>query len=613
MTGRAKPTAAAMPPPGYRRPAMVSDDGLSVSVVGEAGEPFGQFDFTDVAAPPELMRALVAGFARASGPGGRWKARDSVRAGAGVLRRFAREVSAANPQIATIGDVTAEVWWGWRTMIEATNRTPSQINHARSLLRDVDGLPDTTRRAMSASAPKPPRSYHAYSRREFKGIRSAARRVVEAAWSRIGPNAEIVARHRAGETTPDCETLRTRERVWTRAEWLDHLSRTGDPPGPRVRSAEAMAANRAAVGVGKGRQLREALFLTGKEVFALMVLFVCERGYNGEVLNSMTVSGPRADDRDADDPAHTVELDKPRRGADRYFSNTFSGKGAALWEAAVSMTQPARETLAALGHPTDSLFIAAFTRNRTTHPTTLFRTNWSKAQGGDISAWSGAVQVTGDDGHPLPVTLSRLRLSEQVLNEKSSQNSEAVSSRVYRSPDPQTRARAREVVLQGQGDAVDHARATVRMRTVTPQDLAAARSDPDGLARELGVEPAKVALLTQGRLDTATAACLNYHSGPFAAPGSPCGASFLSCLACPNAVATQAHLPRLVVLHDALVAISGVVPRPQWQQHYAEHLVRLEDLLSQHATDAEIAQARSSATPSDIDTVEALLRGRLDR
>lgn len=613
MTGRRKPTAAAMPPAGYRRPEMVSGDGLSVAVVGEAGEDFGRFDFTKVAAPPELMRALVAGFARATGPGGRWKTYSSARKGAEVLRRFAREVSAANPQIATIGDVTAEVWWGWRTAIEATNRVPSQINVARALLRDVKGLPKTTRRAMNAKAPKPPRTYDSYSSAEFKRIRSAARRVVEAAWSRIGTNSEILARYRAGEDTSGLETLRTREGMWARAEWLDRLSRTGDPPGTRERSAEITEANRAAVCVGEDRPLREALFLTGGEVFALMALFVCEWGYNGEVLNSMTVSDTRADDRDLDDPVHLVDLDKPRRGDARYFSNAFSGKRARLWEVAVSVTQPARETLAALGHPTGKLFVAALIPNRTTHPTRLFRIDWSGQHGAHISHWSSAIQVTDDDKHPLPVTLSRLRLSEQAINEKSSQNSDAVSSKVYRYPDPQTHAKARNVVLQGQTDAVDHARVTVRMRTITPQDLAAARSDPDGLARELGVDPAKIALLTGGRLNTPAAACLDYHSSPFAAPGEPCAASFLSCLACPNAVATQDHLPRLVVLHDALVAISEVVAQPQWQQHYAEHLARLRDLLSQYASDAEIAQARSSATPSDIDIIEALLRGRLDR
>ena len=61
-----------------------------------------------------------------------------------------------------------------------------------------------------------------------------------------------------------------------------------------------------------------------------------------------------------------------------------------------------------------------------------------------MSAGNPSLQVTGDDGSPLRVTLARLRLSEQVLNERSSQNSEAVSASVYRYPDPQTHTKARE-------------------------------------------------------------------------------------------------------------------------------------------------------------------------
>ena len=613
MTGRPKRTAAAMPAAGYRRPEMLGADGLTVSVVGEDGQNFGRFDFTSVEAPAELMRALVDGFAVASGPGGRWKSPHTVRDCARTLRRFAREVSAANPQVATIGDVTPEVWRGWRRSAEARTGWPSDINKARALLYDVEGLQTTTRCAMAARAPKPPRSYVAYSRGDFKRIRSAAWCMVAAARSRIEANAETLARYRAGETTADPEMLRTRQRLWSRGEWLDHLSRTGKPPPSRARSAETTTANRAAVGVGEGRPLQEALFLNGGEVFALMTLFVCELGYNGAPMASMTVSGGRADDRDVDDPVHLVEIDKPRLGPARNFSNSFAGARATLWETAVSLTQPARETLAALGHPTDKLFIAVAVSSRTAHPTGLFLTDWSKLHGADKSHWSGSVQVTGDDGHPLTVTLSRLRLSEQVLNERASQNSETVSANVYRYPDPQTHAMASKVLLEGQTDAVDHARVTVRMRTVSQSELAAARSDPNDLAEKLGVEPAKVALLAQGQLDTVTGACLDYHASPFAEPGEPCRASFLACLGCRNAVATQTHLPRLVVLHDALVAITGVVSRREWDEHYARHLARLKDLLSQCANGAEVEQARHSATPADIDAVETLLRGGFDR
>ena len=293
MTSRRKPTAAVLPTAGYRRPLLVDADGLSVGVVGENGEDFGTFDFAGLDAPVELIRALVAGFARASGPGGRWRSAHTVRGAASNLRRFARDVSAANPEVATIGDVTPEVWWRWRSAVESRIRWPGQINLVRALLHDVEGLPATTRRAMNARAPKSRRTYDAYSATEFKRIRSAAWRVVYAAKSRIETNTAVLARHRAGETPPQPTLVRTRNGTWSRATLLERLSLTGKPPNLGGLPAETGQQIRSVVGVASGRSVKEALFLTGVEIFSFMVLFVCEWGYNAGVLDSMTVSGGR--------------------------------------------------------------------------------------------------------------------------------------------------------------------------------------------------------------------------------------------------------------------------------------------------------------------------------
>ena len=408
--------------------------------------------------------------------------------------------------------------------------------------------------------------------------------------------------------------MRVGRETWTRGEWLDWLSLHGSPPLSGSIQDETVRQNRAAVGVAPGRPLKEALFLTSTEAYALMILFTCAWGYNGSVVASMTVGADRADDRDAETPIYLVELDKPRRGArSRFFSNAFVGERAALWENAVSLTQPARDTLGALGHPTDKLVVSIAASSRSAHPTGLFRTDWSEPQGAS-RLWNRSAGVVGDDGLPLRVTLSRLRLSEQVINEKASQNSPAVSESVYRYPDAQTHAEARQVVLQGQADALAHARATVAMRAVTRSELAAARTDPTSLAQKLGVEPGKALLLVQGQLDTATGACLDYGNTPFAeSPGQPCRSSFLNCFACPNAVAAPRHLPRLVVLHDALVGISDAVSQQEWQDAYAAHFARLTDLLALCANDSEISQARASATSADRETAESLLRGEFDR
>lgn len=80
------------------------------------------------------------------------------------------------------------------------------------------------------------------------------------------------------------------------------------------------------------------------------------------------------------------------------------------------------------------------------------------------------------------------------------------------------------------------------------------------LAQRLGVSPAKVMLLLSGALNTAAGACLDFTHRRFADhAGQRCPASFLTCLGCSNAVATPAHVPRLVALSDAMERIGSAV------------------------------------------------------
>ena len=151
------------------------------------------------------------------------------------------------------------------------------------------------------------------------------------------------------------------------------------------------------------------------------------------------------------------------------------------------------------------------------------------------------------------------------------------------------------------------------MRSITGSELAAARTDPTSLARTLGVSQTRLrcwykagSTLRQGhaRLREQPLRGVAWRVVSGVVP---------ELFACPNAVATQAHLPRLIVLHDALVELSSVVSRQEWQDHYAEHLARLQELLANYANDAEVAEARSLVRDSDRETVDKLLCGRLDR
>ena len=63
--------------------------------------------------------------------------------------------------------------------------------------------------------------------------------------------------------------------------------------------------------------------------------------------------------------------------------------------------------------------------------------------------------------------------------------------------------------------------------------------------------------------------------------------SFLLCFACPNALATDRHLPRIVYLHDVLTGLRSTVDPAVWQVDWAAHHARITDLLNTHTSPAE--------------------------
>ena len=75
--------------------------------------------------------------------------------------------------------------------------------------------------------------------------------------------------------------------------------------------------------------------------------------------------------------------------------------------------------------------------------------------------------------------LRRLRLSEQVLNQRARQNTDSVSEDVYRHRDSSAPRHRRRDDYRGQQDALDHAQATVSVRTLTAAEVAEARRDPE--------------------------------------------------------------------------------------------------------------------------------------
>lgn len=152
------------------------------------------------------------------------------------------------------------------------------------------------------------------------------------------------------------------------------------------------------------------------------------------------------------------------------------------------------------------------------------------------------------------------------------------------------------------------------MLTVSDHEMAKARDDPTALAQRLGVAPEKVRLLLSGMLNTATGACLDFASSPFATDADDgCPASFLACLGCSNAVATPSHVPRLVALAKTLERIYSAVSPDIWSEDYASHYARLMDVLAANTTPKQREHAMRQVTTEDETMLDRLLSRGLDQ
>jgi hypothetical protein len=301
---------------------------------------------------------------------------------------------------------------------------------------------------------------------------------------------------------------------------------------------------------------------------------------------------PAVGDYDVD--IHTVEIDKRRRPVRlRYATNNLldSGPGSPgrLLSQVVEATDTSRQTLALLGRPTDRLLV-----HRLENP----------AQAGELFSL-GVPRGVAVPAAPVPVSLRRLRRTVQVLIRKEpAQNTRETHESVYVLPDPASHAEAQDTIAQGLADAVAHARAVVTMRVVLG-------GDADVLV-EFSDDPALATAIARGDLDTATAACTDFTHSPFTEPGRGCTASFLLCLACPNAVATRRHLPRLAYLREALDALRATLDAAVWAQDWHEHFLRVSCLLEAHTTPAERSAARAQLSDPDQAMIDRLLRRGLD-
>ncbi|CAM5671346.1 hypothetical protein STENM327S_03010 [Streptomyces tendae] len=166
------------------------------------------------------------------------------------------------------------------------------------------------------------------------------------------------------------------------------------------------------------------------------------------------------------------------------------------------------------------------------------------------------------------------------------QNSQTTHDRVYALTDPQVRQAAIPVIAEAAEAVVAKAHATVF--------AAELREEAD-----LADQP------------TATADCHDYADGPYPGPGGGCSASFLMCLACPNARIHPAHHSRLAHLHHALDNLRTALEPGQWHRQWEEGHARLEHLKGQLGA-AVWTRALAEVSDTDRELIALLLNGDLD-
>ncbi len=565
-------------------------DGLRVHHRNRRGN-VETFNFAELPVAEPMQRSLAALFAVRCEPS-TWSSHLSSISTWRHLLQFAQFIAEQPEQVRDLDDLTAALVRRWRnSMPLGSDHRP--LARIAPLLRDDSRLqsgPVADELLRRRQAPKPA-AQESYSHEEFQQITKAARRSFRNALRRIEMNAVHLDRWRHGEFPNDSVD-------WLIGEALNELALTGSMPQYVMRDSRTK--NGARVLVKKYREplggmtpecTWQRLFLSRMEAVALGVLLLAEFGWNLSVINDLAVPRPTPDPGHDGRPTYRVEIAKPRRDRGRYHeTQNFTDDGAAsagrLLTQALNATRVARTLVARDAPDTDRLIVwraenrggNIVTSGDREQPVGPFHFGFASD---DARVWA---QANGFSGSPF----RRGRRTVVTLHHRQPrQHSEDTYARKYALVDRRVQRESIETIAAGAEGALEQARQTV---------LVAQMHDAK----------------KPGALETATADCADPNSSPFtASPELGCTASFLLCLACPNAHVHPGHHPRLAHLHDAMTNLRSVLTPAQWGPVWAEHHARLDDLKTR-LSPTIWSDALQQVTDYDRQIVEHLLAGALD-
>lgn len=565
-----------------RRPPVRVPGSLLVEHRDKSGE-IARYDFATLPCPEPMQESLAALFAARCTREGGWQSHKTSRNYWYHLRTFATWVSGRTPVVKDVDDVTAGTWREWRLGRPTSAMGRSQITAVAIVLRNDPRIGPATREEMDRLVRPAKVQEQSFTPEEFKQIATAARRVFRAAHLRITANAAVLNRWRADEFAEGSDE-------WLVGEALDCAARTGDVPHYvsdrgiyRVRNRYIRVLGGAGAPAGWRR-----LFLSRHEATALAVLFTVGHGLNLSTVSGLAV--PRATPDPGEDgvPVYRLEFDKPRCGAGRRFetrnlTDFGAGSPGRLVTEALEATAFARALVHEEAPDLNRLLIWRDTQRNERRQGGALRVG---PFGFGVTPSSARNWATAEGFSASPFRRGRRTVNVQHRKEPG-QNSQDTHDSVYVLRDRQAQQMALGDIAAGIVSAVGSARSTV-LRAVL-------REEPDPMDAP-----------------TATADCHDNKHSPFTAHGVTCGASFLMCLACPNARVHPGHHVRLAYLDQALESLRSVMDPLQWNADWHDthgRLGHLKTLLGQSVWD----QALKKVTDTDRDVIDHLLKGDFDQ
>lgn len=608
--------AATLPGAGYEPPDRLITVGwkLTVRVFPENGDPAVDFDFTGLPVAEPLRVSLAEAFAQVTGPAGTRRAGVSAMGLMHDLRLFARVLAEAVHPPESVAELAVAHADAFRLLVggEGARRLSSLRVICRALPGVSDGFAAHLR--MPARQVRSATRQDAYSRHEFERVAAAAREDLRAAADRILGSRELLRRWRDGDLDPACDHA-----AWRRGQVLDHVDRCADVPrGPNGRSI--------ALDAGGSLDLVTALHLTMREVGAFTVLFACMTGHNAGTLQRLPAGHHRADGRaPASIGVALVDLVKPRRGRHRAHL-TVPLTDLPAWLGAPDRP-PAEVSPHSQLHTPFGLYLLALELTASsravlgTNRLLVYWSAWGGGRGGGLRPardelvpyWGRVHPVPGDgpDAAPLVLDSRRLRRTYVELHQKPVAHTEQILANRYLLSNRRSLSDYQRVVSWVLEEQVRRARAGSLALTLTADDVARARTDPEAASARLGIDRPTLDRLLAGRLDTVLAACVDHTNSPHAPAGQPCTASFLLCLSCRCARVEPRHLPALVAAREALDERREALGPLAWAERFAAPHAQLTDLLDQFPQPA-VAAAHRDVTEDERHLVARLLNRELD-